>query len=152
MGHFQETIHIAAPIGHVWELNADARRIPEWDANTIEVRDFPERIDHVGAKFISVWRVMGRQLTGTSETTKVEKPHRLEQAITMPGGGRASIAIDFEEADGGTNETLVADYELPFGFLSGVAEKVLSGAIQRDFRHSNENFKALCEATIPQPA
>ncbi len=33
--------------------------------------------------------------------------------------------------------------------LAGVAEKLLGGSVERDLRHSMENFKALCESTIP---
>jgi hypothetical protein len=36
--------------------------------------------------------------------------------------------------------------------FAGVAEKLLAGSIERDNRHSNENFKALCEATVPAHA
>lgn len=151
MGHIHDTVHIAAPIEHVWDLNADARRMPEWDVNTLEVRDCPDRIDWVGAKFTSVSRVMGRQLNGTSETTRVEKPSRLEQQIALPGGGRASVTMTFEATAGGTDETISIDYELPGGLFAGVAEKLLAGSIERDFHHGNENFKALCEATVGQP-
>jgi hypothetical protein len=35
------------------------------------------------------------------------------------------------------------------GLFAGVAEKLLGGSVERDSRHSMENFKALCEATVP---
>jgi len=149
MGHLSESIHIDAPIDHVWDLNADCRRMPEWDVNTIEVKDCPDRIDRVGARYTSVSRVMGRNLTGTSETTKVDKPRLLEQKMALPGGGHATLTVTFTEAGGGTDSTFTVDYQLPGGMFAGVAEKLLSGSIERDIRHSNENFKALCEATIP---
>ena len=149
MGHLRESFHIDAPIDRVWDLNADARRMPEWDVNTIEIRDAPERVDRVGAKFTTVVRVMGRRMTGTSETTKVERPHRLEQKIELPGGGHAEMTLTLAEAGGGTDETIEFDYKLPGGMFAGVAEKFLSGSIARDTRHSNENFKALCEAPVP---
>ena len=150
MGHFRDTIHIDAPIDHVWEVFADTRRIPEYDVNMIEVKDYDERIDQVGAKFTSVVRVLGRKMNGTFETTKVERPHILEQKVTLPGGGHATASFTFVEADGGTDQTMVTDYELPFGMFSGVAEKFLANSIERDGHHTNENFKALCEASVPQ--
>ncbi|HSO29960.1 MAG TPA: SRPBCC family protein [Candidatus Sulfomarinibacteraceae bacterium] len=149
MGHFSESVHIDAPIDHVWDLNADARRMPEWEVTTIEVRDCPERIDRVGATFTSVSRLMGRELTGTTTTTKVDKPRLLEQKIGLPGGGHATLAITLTEVGGGTDQTITIDYEMPGGLFAGVAEKLLAGSIQRSVRASNENFKALCEATIP---
>jgi hypothetical protein len=41
------------------------------------------------------------------------------------------------------------EYDLPKGLFAGVAEKVVGGFLERDLRHSMENFKALCEATVP---
>lgn len=151
MGHVRDTIHINAPVERVWNLYADPSRMPEWDTNTIEVRDFPERIDEVGAKFTSVVRVMGRKMTGSFETTRVEKPLILEQKVKLPGGGHATATLALTESGGGTDMTMTADYELPLGMFSGVAEKLLAGSIEQDTRHANENFKALCEATMPQP-
>jgi uncharacterized membrane protein len=44
------------------------------------------------------------------------------------------------------------DYTLPGGMFSGVLEKLAAGSVERDLRHSNENFKALCEAVAPVAA
>jgi uncharacterized membrane protein len=55
----------------------------------------------------------------------------------------------YKEARGGTDATVELEYELPMGMFAGVAEKLLGGSIERDLRHSMENFKALCESTIP---
>ena len=55
----------------------------------------------------------------------------------------------YTEARGGTDATVELEYELPMGMFAGVAEKLLGGSIERDLRHSMENFKVLCEATIP---
>jgi uncharacterized membrane protein len=42
--------------------------------------------------------------------------------------------------------TIDLDYELPGGFLGGVADKLFAErAMARDVRHSSENFKALVE-------
>lgn len=152
MGHFSETIHIAAPIDRAWDLNADCRRIPEWVVNTIEVRDCPDRLDRIGATYASVSRIMGRQMAATFTTTKVERPHLLEQKAELPGGGHGTLTVTFTEAGGGTDVEVTLDYVLSGGLFAGVAEKLLSGSIQRDMRHSNENFKALCEAEIPVQA
>jgi hypothetical protein len=42
---------------------------------------------------------------------------------------------------------------LPGGFFGGIADKVfIERQIERDIKHSNENFKALCEAKVPASA
>lgn len=152
MRHLRETFHIDAPIDHVWDLGADARRMPEWEPTTIEVRDAPDRIDWVGATYTSVVRVMGRQLTGSFETTEVDKPRLLVQKAALPGGGEAQVTVTLVASGDGTDETVSIDYEMPGGFFGGVAEKLLAGSMERDFHHGNENFRALCEATVPELA
>jgi uncharacterized membrane protein len=149
MGHLRLTEHINAPIDHVWELNASCERIPEWSVTVVEVKDCPGRLDRVGARATVVARVFGRRIEGSQETTKADKPHAFALKLVGAGGAKGTVAGTFSEAGGGTDATLELEYELPMGMFAGVAEKLLGGAIERDLRHSMENFRALCEATVP---
>lgn len=45
--------------------------------------------------------------------------------------------------------TMELEYELPMGMFAGIAEKLLGGSIERDARHSMENFKEICESKVP---
>ncbi len=146
MGHVRLSEHINAPIDHVWEMNASCERLPEWDVNIVEVRDCPGRLDRVGARATTVARVLGRKIETSQETTKADKPTAYAVRGTSAGGAKATLDQTFSEAGGGTDTTVDFEYELPMGLLAGVAEKLLGGSIERDLRHSMENFKALCEA------
>jgi uncharacterized membrane protein len=117
--------------------------------NVVEVKDCQGRLDHVGAKTTTVGRIMGRNIDGSAETTKADKPHAFAQKFTGAGGAKGSISITYTEARGGTDATVELEYDLPMGIFGGIAEKLLGGSIARDLRHSMENFKALCEATVP---
>ncbi len=152
MGHVRVSDHINAPIQHVWDLQASCERLPEWNVNVVEVKDCPARLDYVGAKATTVGRVMGRKLEGSAETTRADKPYRFEQKFAAPAGGKGSVSITFAEARGGTDATVELEYDLPMGLFAGIAEKLLGGSIERDLKHSMENFKALCEATVPAHA
>ena len=149
MGHLRLSEHINAPIDQVWEIIASCERLPEWNVNVVEVRDCPDRLDRVGTRVTTVVRVLGRKIEGTQETTKADKPHAYALKLSGAGGAKATLDQTFTEADGGTDATVEVEYELPMGLFAGVAEKLLGGSIERDFRHGMENFKALCEATIP---
>ena len=149
MGHVRVSEHINAPIDQVWDLNASCERVPEWNVNVIEVKDCPGRLDRVGAKATTVTRVMGRKIEGSAETTKADKPHAFAQKLVGAGGAKATVSVTYAEAEGGTDVTLELDYDLPMGMFAGIAEKLLGGSIERDVRHSMENFKAMCEATVP---
>jgi len=145
MGHLRLSEHINAPIDHVWEINASCERLPEWNVVIVDVKDCPDRLDRVGAKATTVARILGRKIEGTQETTKADKPHAYALKVSGAGGAKATLGITFTEARGGTDATIEIDYELPMGLFAGVAEKLLGGSIERDLRHSQENFKALCE-------
>ena len=153
MGHARVSGHVDAPIDHVWDINASCDRLPEWNVNVVEVKDCPGgRLDRVGAKATTVARVMGRKIDGTSETTKADKPHAFSQRLTGAGGARGTVEVTYREAAGGTDVAVEFEYNLPGGLFAGIAEKLLAGSIERDLRHSMENFKALCEATVPAHA
>ena len=149
MGHLRLSEHINAPIDHVWEINASCERLPEWNVVIVDVKDCPDRLDRVGAKATTVARIFGRKIEGTQETTKADKPHAFALKLVGAGGARGTVDVTYAEARGGTDATLELEYELPMGMFAGVAEKLLGGSIERDLRHSMENFKALCESTIP---
>jgi uncharacterized membrane protein len=153
MGHARVTGHVNAPIDHVWDINASCERLPEWNVNVIEVKDCPGgRVDRVGTKVTTVSRVMGRRIEGSAETTRADRPHAFSQRLTGAGGARATVEVTYKEARGGTDVTVEFDYNLPGGLFAGVAEKLLGGSIERDLRHSMENFTALAEATVPAHA
>jgi len=153
MGHIRESIHVDAPIEQVWELSANCGRYLEWQTGIVEVRDCTSPIDHVGAKYIAVYKSMGRTLEVTVEVRRAEKPRLIENKVTVPGGGRGTLLQTAEPAGGGTDLTFTMDYELPGGFVGGMADKLfMERAIERDIRHGNENFKALCETEVKVPA
>ena len=117
--------------------------------NIVEVRDCQGRLDRVGAKTTTVGRIFGRKIEGSSETTKADKPNAFGQKFSGAGGARGTVNITYAEARGGTDATVELEYDLPMGLFGGIAEKLLAGSIERDLRHSMENFKALCEAPVP---
>ena len=149
MGHVRLSEHINAPVDHVWDMNVSCDRLVEWNVNIVEVKDCPGRLDTVGAKATTIGRVMGRKVEGQTETIRVDKPQIFEERITGSGGIVASINTSFAAAGGGTDVTVEVDYTFPAGFFGGIAEKLLGGSLERDARHSMENFKELCEATAP---
>jgi uncharacterized membrane protein len=147
MGHLRSSEHIDAPIDHVWEIFASCERLPEWTANIVEVKGCPDRLDRVGAQFTPVYRVFGRKIEGSQETTRADKPHAFALKLSGAGGLKATADFTFTEARGGTDMTDELEYDLPLGLFGGVVEKLLRGSIERSVRHEMETFKALCEST-----
>ena len=153
MGHVLQTGHIDASPDRAFALALDAARIPEWNSSVIEVKDITGSMDLVGSSYVAVLKLGGRRLEGRWEVSRVETPRVLEFTGTAPGGGRAAAKNHFEPSGGGTDITIEIEYELPGGFVGGMADKLfVERAIERDVKHSVENFKAICEAAVQVPA
>ena len=153
MGHVRQTGHIDASPDRAFAIATDAARIPEWNSSVVEVKDISGSLDQVGSSYVSVLKLAGRPLEARFEASRVEAPRLLEFTGTAPGGGRATATNRFESAGGGTDVTIEIDYELPGGFFGGIADKLfVERAIERDVKHSMENFKAICEAEVNVPA
>jgi coenzyme Q-binding protein COQ10 len=147
MGHVRLTAHVDVAPEQVFSIGVDAERTPEYHASIVEVKDVSGPLDRVGAGYTAAMKIAGRVYEGRWEVTRVEKPRVVELKGTMPGGGTATILQRFEAAAGGTDFTVEMEYELPGGVIGGLANKLLvEGAIERDVRHSMENFKVLVEA------
>ena len=153
MGHVRQMGHVDAPPDKTFGLAADAKRGPEWNNSIVEVKDVGGMLDTVGASYVAILKLGGRRLETRWEVTKVEKPRLVELVASSPQGGQATSTTRFEPAGGGTDMSIEVDYELPGGFVGGVADKLfVERAIERDVKHSLENFKAICEAEVGVPA
>lgn len=146
MPQIHEELQIDAPVERIWALGGDPSRIPEWQTNVVEVRDVTGPLNEVGTRYTAVNRLAGRHIEGEWEVTRAEPMRELELRGTAPGGGRAVQQVRYTPRDGGTAVSVDLDYELPGGFLGQFANRLfVERALQRDIRHSLENFKALCE-------
>jgi polyketide cyclase/dehydrase/lipid transport protein len=153
MGHVRQMGHVDISPDRAFALTMDAKRDPEWNSSVVEVKDVTGMLDTVGAHYTAMLKLGGRQLETRWEVMKVEKPRLLEQEATSDRGGHATSTTTFEPAGGGTDITIEVDYELPGGFVGGMADKLfVERAIERDIKHSIENFKAICEAEVQVPA
>jgi uncharacterized membrane protein len=153
MGHVRQQIHIDAPPEAVFGLVIDASRIPEWNSSVVEVRDVTGKLDTVGASYTAILKLGGRQLETRWELTRVESQRLAEFVASSPTGGRATSTTTLEPSRGGADLTIEVDYELPGGFVGGMADKLfVERAIDRDIKHSFENVKAICEAEVGVPA
>ncbi|MGH2380337.1 MAG: SRPBCC family protein [Candidatus Limnocylindria bacterium] len=153
MGHVLQSGHIDAPPEKAFAMAIDATRIAEWNSSVVETKDITGSLDRVGASYVAILKLGGRRVEGRWEVSKVEKPGLLEITGTAPGGGRATATNRFEPAGAGTDVTIEIDYDLPGGFVGGMADKLfVERAIDRDVKHSVENFKAICETEVRVPA
>jgi Polyketide cyclase / dehydrase and lipid transport len=153
MGHVRQMGHVDVSPDRAFALTIDPTREPEWNNSIVEVKDVSGKLDTVGASYVAIMKLGGRRLETRWEVSKVEKAKSLEQTATSDQGGHATATTTFEPAAGGTDITIEVDYELPGGFVGGMADKLfVERAIERDIKHSIENFKAIIEVEEQVPA
>ena len=146
MQHMQDSIHIDAPVDHVWAFYLDTSHWSDWMPRA-EYLDFSGPLDKVGTTYIGGMRIMGHEMKATYKVVEVV-PERLYREHS--DWGPMDTEIRFEPVGDGTQVTMQADYELPHlpKFIQDLMSKHW---MERQTRQMLEDFKALAEATVPIP-
>jgi uncharacterized membrane protein len=146
------TAHFDAPIEQVFALAIDRARLPEWNVSYVEAPEMDGPADKKGTHIHGTIKVLGRKMEGTAEVVEVDPP-RLYRTEATDADKKLSVTYRFTPANGGTDAELVSDYEVPAGVFGKVVDRVfIERSVERDLRHSLENFKALVEAKVLVPA
>jgi uncharacterized membrane protein len=149
MSHVRMTAHFEAPIEQVFALAIDNRRLPEWNVNYDQAPEADGPVDKVGTHVHGTIKLLGQKMEGTGEVVEVDPP-RLYRTEAIDADRKLAITYRFTPAGGGTDAELVSDYEVPAGVFGKVVDKLfIERSVERDLRHSMENFKALVEAKVP---
>jgi len=152
MTHVRMTAHFDAPIEQVFALAIDRARLPEWNVNYDEAPEMSGPADQVGTRIHGAIKLLGRKMEGTAEVVEVDVP-RLYRTESAEADRKLSVTYRFTPASAGTDAELISDYEVPAGVFGKVVDRLfIERSVERDLRHSIENFKALVEAKVPAPA
>ena len=147
MGHVRNVVHVDAPAEVAWGVGRDANRVPEWNTTVVEVRGVTGPLDQVGAEYTATSKVVGLTLETVWRVEEVEPGRRAVYSAKAPGGGSVRIVVTYEPDATGTNVIAEVDFELPMGILGTAVDKLFAErAVERDIKHSGENFKALVES------
>ena len=150
MAHIRVTEHFEAPIDRVFELGIDFKRYPEWNVSYTQIKEIKGLPGKVGTKMFSVMKILGRPMEGADEIVEIERPRLLKISGTGTLGGFLKYTTRLTPVGTGTDVVLEMDYELPAAIVSQIADKLfVEKTIERDLRHSMENFKALVEVRLP---
>ena len=149
MNQLRFTEHFEVPIEQVFDLAIDYKRLPEWNVSYVAVDEVTGPPDEVGTKIHAKMRLLGRSMEGWAEIVEFQRPRLVKLTGTSTQGGALTTTYRFTPVGAGTDLEILAEYELP-GFFGQVADKLfVQKAIERDVRHSLENFKAFVEVKTP---
>ena len=148
MPTIEHAIEIERPAEAVWAVLEDVRRLPEFSASTIAVRDAPERLTTPRQTFHQEVKVLGRRF----DSEWVVKDLQPGRSVTIEGdvgyGVRYCLTESLEPL--GPDRCrfgLRVDYRLPLGVLGRVAGRL--GVERRAHAEAGEvvaGMKRLVEA------
>lgn len=147
MGRVEKSIEIKAPPGKVWEMLA-LDRLPEWEEGleetveyTSEVRT-PEDKYRVGAFTRTNIKVAG---TIDFEITESLEKERLKYRMMGKRANNTVVTYVLEPSENGTKLSYVKTFELPWGALGMLLDKLGKGMLEKEAERSLEKLKNILE-------
>jgi ligand-binding SRPBCC domain-containing protein len=149
MAHVRHSYRIEAPPEVAWRVGSDPDRMAEWNTTVIGVKDVTGPLDQPGTRYTTISKIAGRQTDVTWTIERVEPDRMVEATATTPLGGDARLIVDYEPDGRGTRLTTDLEFEIAPGLLGGMIDKLYAErAVEREVRHSSDNFKAMVEAEV----
>jgi uncharacterized protein YndB with AHSA1/START domain len=150
MPHISLNAHFDAPIERVFELGTDFKRYPEWNVTYREIKEIAPEPVRVGTRIHLAATTLGQTREGWDEVVEFDPPRLLKVTGTRGDQTKVTIIDRATPVPNGTDMVIEVEYELGRDILSKVTDKLfVEKAIERDLKHSLENFKALVEAPVP---
>jgi ligand-binding SRPBCC domain-containing protein len=150
MGHFEQSIIIAAPVDVVFHFHDDAKNLlritpPELRTSIISTEGKPGRGHRVRLR---MWQLGILPVTVLVEFVEYDPPRRLVD-VQIEGPFRLWRQTRlFEPVPGGTRLTDSVEYELPFGLLGRIADRlVVAVQIRKMFSYRQNRTRALLTQT-----
>ena len=148
MQHMHEEIRVEAPVEHVWKFYCDPSNWPDFMPRAT-FSDFSGPVDKVGTTYTQSVRLMGFEQKGTITVVEVE-PERLYHEHS--DWGPMDNYFRFEPDGDATDFIVESDWEMPGKVPGFIKDMVSKGWVERNFRNSMADFKALVEAKVPAHA
>ena len=145
----RQTEHFEAPIDRVFDLGIDFKRYPEWNGFYSEIKEIKGLPDQVGTKILGTMKVLGKPIEGTTEIVEVDKPRLIKFVGTSPQGGSLKSVYKLTPIGMGTELVVEFEYELPVQFYQLFDRPFVEKTVERELRHTLENFKAFVELKTP---
>lgn len=109
----------------------------------IESTNISEMPLKVGSTFDYKYKMYGVIIEGQWKVLALESPSRYESRTT--GGAVSTWNYAFEEVEGGTQLSLVVEYEVPESLLGQVKVGILKKINEKEAAHFFENLRAVFE-------
>ena len=125
MPTIEHDVEIERPAATVWAVLEDVRRLPEFSASTVAVRDAPKRLTEPGQTFHQEVKLLGRRFDSEWVVTAIDHGRSLTIEGDVGYVVRYCLTESLEEL--GPDRCrfgLHIDYRLPLGVLGKVAGRL----------------------------
>ncbi|MGB6058725.1 MAG: SRPBCC family protein [Microthrixaceae bacterium] len=125
MPSLRESVDVAASPAVVWSVLADVSLLPQLSSSTTSV-ETEGLLDHVGQTFIQTVRFAKKDWTSEWRVEDVERNRMLRISGSLPGGTPYTMTEELRPLNEGegTRLKIQGDYELPFGLLGRMIDRL----------------------------
>jgi uncharacterized protein YndB with AHSA1/START domain len=146
VGYVCFTTHVEAPLAEVFALHVDPARIPDWFPGVRAVEDLSGPLDRRG----TTYRLRFNRLFASRGEVVASSPPGMHARTwdARPLGSTGKATLFFQATrDGGTRIDFESSYELPFGPLGRLLDRLppVRGRADASMRRELASFKALAE-------
>jgi uncharacterized membrane protein len=144
----ERAVVIDAPAAAVWAVLEDVRRLPEFSASTLEVRDAPERLTAPGQTYVQVGRILGKKYASTWRVVALEPGRLIRSEGSLGFGVHYCLTQHVEPVGAGSTRLgIVLDYAVPGGPLGRLAAKAgIEGQAAREAQAVLDGIQRVVQA------
>jgi ribosome-associated toxin RatA of RatAB toxin-antitoxin module len=139
----ERSILIKAPVQEVFDYVADVSSNVEMIPGMIDVRDFEDTPNHIGAHYRWTYKMAGIKFDGETKVVGWENQKRL--VTESKGGINAKWDFSFGVEASGSKLSVVVEYEVPVPVLGKLAEAVVRRQNEKELELALSNVKAHVE-------
>ncbi len=146
MARIEKSIVINAPPEEVFAKFGDFEGWSEWSDGLEEVKITSKKRKGVGVTFHSGGMIGGRRTETDAEVTEWIENERIDIRSTA---GKVTFfgSNIFKPVTGGTEYTIVVNYEMPYSILGKILDKLkVSKDAEKSLESANQNLKNLLES------
>jgi len=145
MARFEASVVINRPLKEVADYMYDVKNWPEWQASVLEAELTKETPERVGSTYRGVNHFLGQRMEWTSEVTAYEE-YKTGTYRIVTGPQTIDQTTNFEEVEGGTRVTVVAEAEPAAGGPFRLAGPVVVRIYGREVQRNLDLLKEILEA------
>ena len=146
MGRIESSVVINASPEKVFAKISDFETAPEWNDSLKEHKITSEKRKGVGVTLHTVSMMSGTRMESDAEVTEWIENERI--TVRSTAGNVTFFGSNIlKPVPGGTELTMVANYEMPYSILGKIIDKLkVSKDVQKDIEKNNQNLKNLLES------